>query len=320
MKTTDYIALALLLIGLLLIASIAMKSPFISLRSIKRAFYKLINVTPRQRKKTFSDYAALKLEKKRQNIITSNMKYVEDNVSGGRLKKVKRRCFWCGFALFVIALLMRNYILAPVLYACGRLIPLWLFKATSYKNRKYLIAELEATLNGVTASYIRTEDIVSSVESNLEYMSEPIKSDFTRFVYEVRCLNPSVDDALINLSATNDNEIFQEWVRTLRRCIANTQLKYGLYPIISKFSDVKDIQGEVDTLMRQPFTDFLVLAFIGGIVPPAMSVLIPTMFGAMTTTVFGKILIAAMVLAIMFGVDKAIELLEPISLKGGGRK
>ena len=63
----------------------------------------------------------------------------------------------------VLALLLGNTFLVPVLGIGFSLIPLWYLRSTAAAYKRHLNEELETAISVITTSYLRTEDIIRAV-------------------------------------------------------------------------------------------------------------------------------------------------------------
>ena len=79
------------------------------------------------------------------------------------------------------AVILNNIFLLPVFcIACGAAPFLYLSSIIS-AYEKQLADEMETTLSAVTNSYLRSENIISSVKENLKYIKPPLYSVFEEF-------------------------------------------------------------------------------------------------------------------------------------------
>ena len=78
----------------------------------------------------------------------------------------------------VLALLIGNVYLVPILGISFSLVPIWYLRSTAASYKKHLNEELETAISIITTSYLRTEDLLRSVRENLPYINEPIKANF----------------------------------------------------------------------------------------------------------------------------------------------
>lgn len=92
----------------------------------------------------------------------------------------------------VLALLIGNVYMVPILGIGFSLIPIWYLRSTAASYKKHLNEELETAISIITTSYLRTEDLIRSVKENLPYINEPVKANFEAFVY-VRLLESVCD-------------------------------------------------------------------------------------------------------------------------------
>ena len=69
-----------------------------------------------------------------------------------------------------IAIIMNNLLLVPVLAAGMMFLPFWYIKLTAGHYRKAVTAELETALSIITTAYLRSEDLQTAVEENINYL------------------------------------------------------------------------------------------------------------------------------------------------------
>ena len=81
--------------------------------------------------------------------------------------------------------------------------------------QKDVSSELETALSIITTAYLRSEDILTSVEENLEYLNPPVKTVFADFVSRIRLIDPDLEAALEELKGKIENDVFMEWVDAL---------------------------------------------------------------------------------------------------------
>lgn len=101
----------------------------------------------------------------------------------------------------VLALLIGNVYMVPILGIGFSLIPIWYLRSTAASYKKHLNEELETAISIITTSYLRTEDLIRSVKENLPYINEPVKANFEAFVYEAELINANITSAINSLTA-----------------------------------------------------------------------------------------------------------------------
>ncbi|MFB5678074.1 type II secretion system F family protein [Paenibacillus terreus] len=215
----------------------------------------------------------------------------------------------------MLALLLGNVWLLPVL-ACGfALLPFWLvlFTATFYKKR--LHAELETALSVITTSYLRSENIISAVEENLPYLHPPVFDVFQAFLAESKLIHTNLRLALTQLRGRIDNSVFQEWCDALMACQEDRTLKTTLMPIVSKLSDIRVVSAELDVALYEPFKEFLTMALllIGNI--PLLYFLNRDWYRALMHTTPGHIVLALCALTLLISLAAVIRLMRPLEYK-----
>ena len=116
--------------------------------------------------------------------------------------------------------------------------------------------ELETALSIITTSYSRDGNIIMAVQENLPHIKPPLKECFTAFIGDAMAVSSSVKQALYNLKKKVDDEIFREWVDTLIQCQDNQEMKDTLQPIVSKLTDVRIVNSELNTMMSAVRTEY----------------------------------------------------------------
>ena len=92
--------------------------------------------------------------------------------------------FLCTVSLVLFAVgaagaaMLGNFFLVPVAAVGFMFLPFWYIKLTASYFKKDVSAELETALSIITTAYLRSEDILTSVEENLEYLNPPVKNIF----------------------------------------------------------------------------------------------------------------------------------------------
>ena len=76
----------------------------------------------------------------------------------------------------VLALLIGNVYMVPILGIGFSLIPIWYLRSTAASYKKHLNEELETAISIITTSYLRTEDLIRSVKENLPYINKGVGS------------------------------------------------------------------------------------------------------------------------------------------------
>ena len=227
----------------------------------------------------------------------------------------------CAFSLLLfavgasIAILMQNIFLMPVLALGFMFIPFWYVRLTSTHYKKSIAAELETALSIITTAYLRNEDIVTAVEESIDYLNPPVRSVFAAFLTQVRLVNPDIDAALKAMSPRIENDVFHEWCDAIGACQYDRSLKTTLTPIVSKLSDMRIVNAELEYLVFEPRKEFIIMAImvIGNI--PVMYLLNRSWFNTLMYTTVGQLVLAVCATAIFVSTSFVIKLTKPIEYR-----
>ena len=183
----------------------------------------------------------------------------------------------------VLALLIGNVYMVPILGIGFSLIPIWYLRSTAASYKKHLNEELETAISIITTSYLRTEDLIRSVKENLPYINEPVKANFEAFVYEAELINANITSAINSLKMKIPNRVFHEWCGTLIQCQSDRSI----------------------TMI------FLVIANV-----PMLYFLNEDWFHTLIFTTPGKIALAICAAIILFALTQIMKLSKPIEYGG----
>ena len=214
-----------------------------------------------------------------------------------------------------IAVMIGNVFLIPVL-ACGFLfLPFWYIRLTASHFKKDVSSELETALSIITTAYLRSEDILTSVEENLEYLNPPVKTVFADFVSRIRLIDPDLEAALEELKGKIENDVLMEWVDALKSCLYDRSLKTTLTPIVAKLSDMRIVNAELEYLVFEPRKEFItmVVLAVGNI--PLLYFLNQSWYDTLMHTIPGQIMLAVTGAIIFVSTACVIKLTKPIEYR-----
>ncbi|MNW36556.1 hypothetical protein D3C74_135690 [compost metagenome] len=215
----------------------------------------------------------------------------------------------------ILAILLKNTWLIPVLAAGFALIPFWmvLFTSTFYKKR--LHSELETALSIITTSYLRSENILAAVEENVPYLNPPVADVFQAFLAESKLIHANLRLALEQLKGRIHDRVFQEWCDALIACQEDRTLKTTLMPIVAKLSDMRVVSAELDYLLYEPLKEFITMALLmlGNI--PLLYFLNREWFTTLTTSTPGQIILALCGVTLFISFAAVIRLTRPLEYK-----
>ncbi len=214
-----------------------------------------------------------------------------------------------------IAIVLGNLFLVPVMAAGLMLLPFWYIKLTQTHFKKDIAAELETALSIITTAYLRNEDILTAVEENLAYLNPPVLSVFKGFTARVKLVSPDVEAALYDLKDQIDNAVFREWCDALIACRHDRSLKTTLTPIVTKLSDMRVVNGELENMVFEPRKEFIImqLLVIGNI--PLLYFLNKDWYHTLMHTAPGQLVLTVCAAVIFISTAFVIKLTQPIEYR-----
>lgn len=213
------------------------------------------------------------------------------------------------------AILLNNVFLVPVLAAGLMFLPFWYIRLTATHYKKAVAAELETALSIITTSYLRNEDILTAVEESVQYLNPPVKNVFTEFLAQTQLIDPDVEAALYAMKSKIQNDVFHEWVDAISSCRYDRSLKTTLTPIVSKLSDMRIVNAELEYLVSEPRKEFIIMAMlvVGNI--PIMYMLNRDWYHTLMHSMVGQIILAVCAAAIFISTAFVIKLTKPIEYR-----
>lgn len=214
-----------------------------------------------------------------------------------------------------IAIVMGNFFLVPVMAVGMMFIPFWYVKLTAGNFKKDVSAELETALSIITTAYLRSEDFLTAVEENISYLNQPVCGVFQSFLNIVERVDPDMDAALGNLRNSIDNEVFREWCDAVLACQYDRGLKTTLTPIVSKLSDMRIVNGELENLVFGPRKEFITMAALVVLNIPLLKFINADWYVALMHTIPGQIVLAICAAAIFISFAFVVKLTQPIEYR-----
>ena len=153
------------------------------------------------------------------------------------------------------------------------------------------------------------------MEENINYLNPPVHQVFKDFVLRVKLIDPDVLEAIKVLRTKIDNEVFREWCDALCDCQHDRSLKVTLTPIVSKLSDMRIVNGELDYLVFETLKEFIikVIFVIGNI--PLMYLLNKSWYETLMHTPLGQIILAISAALIFVSTACVLKLTKPIEYR-----
>lgn len=221
-------------------------------------------------------------------------------------------CFIIGTA---IAVTLNNMFLVPVMAIGMMFAPFWYIKLVANNFKKEINSELETALSIITTAYLRSEDIITAVEENLEYLNPPAKAVFADFLSQVQLINPDIDAALRVMRSRIDNDVFCEWVDAIAACQHDRSLKTTLTPIVAKLSDVRVVNAEMEYLIFEPRKEFITMIILVLANIPLMYFLNKDWYDTLMHTLLGNIILAITAAVVFISTAFVLKLTKPIEYR-----
>lgn len=279
-------------------------------------FNDFLHILAASRKSTLHDDVDVLLGKPAKGFFNRETLEVEQLLKAtgreGRFAMVKRVSILL-FALgAVLALLMDNPFLIPILGAGFAFTPVWYLRSTAAAYKKHLNEELETAISIITTSYLRSGDLLKAVKENIPYLNPPVKAHFEAFITESEMLNANMISTINTLKLKVPNRVFHEWCNTLIQCQSDRSMKNTLTFTVQKFSDQRIIQSELEAIINEPKKEAFTMMFlvVGNI--PLLYVLNHSWFETLMFSTPGKITLAICAAIILFSFTRIMQLSKPI--------
>lgn len=261
---------------------------------------------------------AVRGNRKRNGVYKTLMKMKTALSATGKSRQFSLICF-LSIVLFaagaLLSVLIDNLFLLPVLSIAFALIPFFYTANMLSIYDKRTKEELETTLSIITTSYVRSDDIVSAVRENLQYIKPPLKEVFQAFEGDATAISSNIKRALINLKEKVDNDIFREWCDTLIQCQDDRTLKDTLQPVVSKLTDVRIVNNELKTMMSSVRNEYwmMVALVVGNI--PLLYLLNKDWFATLMYSIPGKAVLGICGVVILITALFMMKFTKPIEYK-----
>lgn len=250
-------------------------------------------VSPKQ---TLRDKVLTRKGKKKSRKITVELRRIKDALE--QTGKGNQFAVACAASLLlmivgcIIAIMIDNPFLVPVFAIAFAMIPFIYAKRTVAYYDNHVKEELETALSIITTSYVRTDDIVSAVKENIQYLKPPVKDIFAGFVAENMMISSDVKQSIRHLKEKVNNSIFAEWCETLVACQDDRTLKDTLMPIVTKLTDVRIVNNEIKGMLSSARIEYYMMTgmVVGNI--PLLYFLNKDWFNTLMFTTLGKLVLA----------------------------
>lgn len=270
-------------------------------------------------KQTLRDKVLIAKGKKKSRKLTNEILHIRDALDAtGKGKQFTLACAASILLLIagcIVAVIIDNYFLIPVLAVALASLPFFYIKNTISAYDRHVKEEMETALSIITTSYIRSDDILGAVQENITYLKPPVRGIFQSFVGDAVMISSDLKTALRNLKEKISDAVFEEWCDTLMACQDDRTLKDTLLPIVGKLTDVRIVNNELKTMLSEVKKEYwmMVCLVIGNI--PLLYMLNEAWYKSLMFTVAGKIVLAICGVVILITAAFMMKYTKPIEYK-----
>ena len=211
----------------------------------------------------------------------------------------------------VLSMMLKNLWLMPTfVVGLGSLPFLYMGSAVNYYE-KTIRDELETALSIITNAYIRTDDIVVAVEENLEFIKPPLRKTFEQFVSD-SVVMPSVKEIIVRLRDRLSDQVFYEWCTILLQCQDDRTLKENLQPTLSKLTDIRLINSQIEAVIATSKTEYYALVAFVVVSFPLLEFFSPGAMDLLLHTGIGKFLIGIVSFVVLMSYFRMRQVTRPV--------
>lgn len=270
------------------------------------------------KKQTIRDQArALRTGKKKKSV-GQRLLYVQTSLAAMGRENKFALVICASLVLFaagaVLGVLVKNVFLAPTFAAFLAAIPFVYVRNSLSHYEKHVAEELETSLSIITTSYARSGNLIAAVQENIGYIKPPLKEHFSSFLGDVSFI-ADTKQAIRNLRAKVDDDIFREWCDALIQCQDDSNLKDTLQPIVDKLTDVRIVNSELQAMMASARMEYYTMVglVVGNV--PLLYILNKDWFHTLIFETPGKIVLGICGIVIFVTYLFMLKFTQPVSYK-----
>ena len=162
---------------------------------------------------------------------------------------------------------------------------------------------------------LRTVELKSAVEENIDNLKPPVKGLFQSFLVEISVINPDVKAAICHLRERVKDCVWEEWCDTLISCQDDSQLIGTLYPVVEKLTDMRIVNAELKVMISENKREYYIMALMVVANIPLLYFLNKEWYGALMYTTFGKITLAICGAVMLFTFLRMQKYCKPVEYR-----
>lgn len=167
----------------------------------------------------------------------------------------------------------------------------------------------------ITISYLRTDNFLMAVRENISYLNYPVKEVFEKFSVQANLISSDIPALLEQMKDSIDNAIFRDWAHQVIQCQVNRTLKSTLQPIVARFSNVREVNGDLDNIMYNALKELIQMAIITVMMVPLTYFMSVDWFHLIMYTTTGQAIVAATVVVVIVSIIGAIRDTRPVEYR-----
>ena len=270
------------------------------------------------KKQTIRDQARALRTGKNKKTIGQRLLYVQTSLAAMGRESKFAVVVCASLVLFVvgavIGVLIKNVFLAPTFAAFLAAIPFVYVRNSLTHYEKHVSEELETTLSIITTSYARSGNLIKVVQENIGYIKPPLKEHFSAFLGDVSFI-ADTKQAIRNLRAKVDDDIYHEWCDALIQCQDDSHLNETLQPIVDKLTDVRIVNSELESMMASARMEYYTMVglVVGNV--PLLYILNKDWFHTLIFETPGKIVLGICGIVIFITYLFMLKFTKPVGYK-----
>ena len=179
----------------------------------------------------------------------------------------------------------------------------------------WLLLAVRYARKGFLASSVQLGGNVFSLVGARVFSGWAAAEVFQRFLMRIKHIDPDMDAALVDLKAAIDNEVWREWCDAVMACQTDRSLTSILTPIVSKLSDMRVVNTELENLVFGPRKEFITMAILVLINIPLVRFINKDWYHTLVATNSGQAVIAACLAAVFVSFAFVVKLTQPIEYR-----
>lgn len=192
----------------------------------------------------------------------------------------------------------------------GLYAPMLFFTYRKIQIKAIAVEKLESSMMVISNSYIITDDLIASIQENITNLEYP--APFKDFLSYVKFIDNDVSACLRRVEDSVNNEYFSQWVDALVLAQTDRSMKYVAVSVVESMHDMSKIQKESEVALYSVWQDYFIAIALVIATPLLFRFLMADAYTVLVTSLFGQILFALLIIAIVFSIVQAMKINRPL--------